>query len=96
MRGIIVFMVLSFIFFSSTGCSHHKPEKHKADKHRYNAHFGDIDADGDDLVNWEEFKKYFPNAKKKVFMKADANKDELLDHDEWHTFKVNRGYKHKE
>jgi len=95
-RCIIIFIVLNFIFFSLTGCSYNKHmNKHKADKQKYNAHFGDIDADGDDLINLEEFNNYFPHAKKKAFKKADMNKDKLLDHEEWHTFKANRGYKHK-
>ena len=66
------------------------------EKHHYSGHFGDIDTNGDDLVNWEEFKKYFPHAKKKKFVKIDSNKDKMVDHDEWHDFKEKHGYKHKE
>ena len=55
-----------------------------------------MDADGDDSVNWEEFKKYLPHSEKKVFTKADTDSDGLIDHDEWHHFKENHGYGHKE
>ncbi len=66
------------------------------EKHNYNGHFGDMDLDGDDLVNWEEFKKFFSHAGKDVFKKADGNNDDSIDHDEWHEFKDAKGYKHIE
>ena len=93
MRGIIIFIGLSLVLFSYIGCVHHA---HDIEKHDYSGHFGDMDNNGDDSVNWEEFKKYFPHAEKKVFIKADSNSDELIDHDEWHDFKEKHGYGHKE
>ena len=93
MRGIIIFIGLSFVLFSYTGCVHHNG--HDIEKHDFSGHFGDMDADGDDSVNWEEFKKYFPHSEKKVFTKADTDSDGLIDHDEWHHFKENHGYGHK-
>lgn len=64
------------------------------EKHSYNGHFGDMDLDGDDLVNWKEFKAFFSHAGKDVFKKADANSDGSVDHDEWHEFKEAQGYEH--
>jgi len=52
-----------------------------------NAHFGDMDTDGDDLVNREEFKAHFPDADQKAFDAIDLNGDGSVDHDEWHEFK---------
>lgn len=61
----------------------------------YSGHFGDMDLDGNDQVNFEEFKKHFPHADEKTFKGVDENKDGSIDHDEWHAFKENHGYGHK-
>ncbi len=57
----------------------------------FKAHFGDMDLDGDDLVNWEEFKSYFPQATPDIFKALDGNEDSQVDHDEWHEFKEAHG-----
>jgi hypothetical protein len=62
----------------------------------FNAHFPDMDADGNDLVNWSEFKDYFPQAAPEVFKAIDLNADGNIDHDEWHEFKEAHGLGHKE
>ena len=61
-----------------------------------NAHFGDMDSNGDDLVSWDEFKAYFPKAEPSVFESIDLNADNALDHDEWHKFKAAHGLKHQD
>lgn len=66
------------------------------DPKSFNAHFPDMDADGDDLVNWAEFKDYFPQADPMVFKAVDLNEDENINHDEWHQFKEAHGLEHKE
>ena len=33
-----------------------------------------MDTDGDDELNWKEFKKYFAHAEEDAFKKIDANK----------------------
>jgi ABC-type nickel/cobalt efflux system permease component RcnA len=66
------------------------------DPKSYNAHFGDMDANGDDLVNWEEFAAHFQNADQNVFDAINLNHDGNIDHDEWHEFKAAHGLKHKE
>lgn len=53
----------------------------------YQAHFGDIDTNGDGKMDMMEYHKYFPQGSHEYFMDADANKDGSLDHDEWHAFK---------
>jgi len=65
-------------------------------KHSFNAHFGDMDTDGNDQLNWQEFKQYFPHADKQTFKEIDVDNDGVIDHDEWHDYKVSQGYKHKE
>ena len=57
----------------------------------YQAHFPDMDANGDELVHWQEFKAYFPQTNQKVFNALDMNKDTAIDHDEWHEFKAAHG-----
>jgi hypothetical protein len=64
------------------------------DPKSYDAHFGDMVSDGDDLVGWDEFKAYFPHAERKVFDAIDLNGDHALDHDEWHEFKAAHKLKH--
>jgi hypothetical protein len=64
------------------------------DPKSFNAHFGDMDSDGNDLVSWDEFKAHFPHAEPKVFTAIDLNGDKALDHDEWHEFKAAHGLKH--
>jgi hypothetical protein len=60
----------------------------------YNAHFPDMDGNGDGRVAWEEFQAYFPEAERKVFDAVDSNRDAGLDHEEWHEFKAAHGLKH--
>jgi hypothetical protein len=76
-------------------CSGHKRYHDSAlgDPAAYKAHFPDIDAGGDDLVSWEEFKAYFPDSDPHVFKALDLNKDSAVDHDEWHKFKEAHGLK---
>lgn len=62
----------------------------------YNAHFGDMDANGDGMVDTQEFKTFFPNAQPVIFNEIDLNSDKNIDHDEWHQFKEAHGLKHKE
>ncbi len=69
-------------------CSDHKEE------HGYSGHFGDMDTNGDDVVDWKEFKKQFAHAEESVFKGIDTNGDGSIDHDEWHEFKEKHGYSH--
>ena len=63
---------------------------------KYNAHFGDMDKNGDDLVVKEEFTDYFKanNNPGEAFVIIDADKSGGIDHDEWHDFKKAHGYEH--
>jgi hypothetical protein len=85
-------VLLSLVFWVSAAdveAKHHG-------KQDYGAHFGDMDASGDDMVDMAEFEKYFPKAEEKMFKEADGNGDGKIDHDEWHEFKEKYGYGHKE
>ena len=70
--------------------------KEMPDSKSYNAHFGDIDANGDDAVTPDEFNAYFKDHPKreKVFKGVDLDSDGTLDHDEWHQYKKAHGMKH--
>lgn len=63
---------------------------------KYNAHFGDMDKNADDLVVKEEFTDYFKanNKPEAAFVLIDADKSGGIDHDEWHNFKKAHGYEH--
>lgn len=91
-----LFLLVLVAFGFMTACSGQKPY-HKApmpDPKSFNGHFGDMDSSGDDLLDWDEFKSHFAHAVPKVFKAIDLNKDNMLDHDEWHQFKSAHGMKH--
>jgi Ca2+-binding EF-hand superfamily protein len=96
MKQSLLLIISIVLVLLTAGCSSHK--KHHGtdmpDPQEFNAHFGDMDTDGDDLVNWEEFAAHFENAEKKVFDAIDLNQDGSIDHDEWHEFKAAHGLKH--
>ena len=97
MKKILLALFLTF-FSLLMACSgkttHH--ETAMPDPKSFNAHFGDMDTDGDELVSWDEFKAHFPKAEPKIFEAIDLNKDSMIDHDEWHEFKEAHGLGHKE
>jgi hypothetical protein len=66
------------------------------DPKSFNAHYDDMDRNGDEMVNYEEFKAYFPHGNESVFKALDLNKDGSVDHDEWHKFKEAHGLKNKD
>ncbi len=90
---IIVAMILATGILA--GCSGPKRyhEKPLGDPSGYQAHFPDLDSDGNDLVSWEEFKARFPDANRNVYAALDLNKDGAVDHDEWDQFKEAHGLK---
>ena len=98
MKRLLPTILLLVLAMLVTGCTSHK--KHHTtdmpDPKPFNAHFGDMDANGNDLVNWEEFSAHFQNADQKVFKAIDLNQDGNLDHNEWHEFKAAHGLKHIE
>jgi len=95
MKRLIFFTITVILISLVVGCSSGK-KYHKTampDPESFNAHFGDMDTDGDDLVNLEEFSAYFKHADPKVFNAFDLNQDGNIDHDEWHQFKEAHGLK---
>jgi hypothetical protein len=96
MKRFFLPTILIVLVFLTAGCSSHKRHHNTdmPDPQSFNAHFGDMDTNGDDLMNWEEFAAHFQNAEKKVFDAIDLNEDGNIDHDEWHEFKAAHGMKH--
>ena len=90
-----IFLLVSGIMAGCTASSGHHGQP-MPDPESFNAHFGDMDSNSDDFVNWEEFKAFFPRAEPKVYAVLDLNKDGFVDHDEWHEFKEAHGLKHEE
>lgn len=86
---IISLSVMIAAFTTPAYCTDSKSEQ------GYNGHFGDMDLDNNDTVNWDEFKQFFPHATEDVFKEADTSNDGEIDHDEWHSFKEKKGYSHK-
>lgn len=92
MKKILFLISLSILIAAFISPAYSSDQK----KTDYSGHFGDMDTDGDDQVNWTEFKQYFPHAEEGVFKQADSNKDDFINHDEWHKFKEAHGYGHVE
>jgi hypothetical protein len=96
MHKKIIIMVLITTLVALFGCAQ-KKQYHQSslpEPKSFNAHFGDMDANTDDRVSWEEFKTHFPQATPEVFKALDLNKDKHVDHDEWHAFKEAHGLRH--
>jgi len=51
--------------------------------------FSRIDTNSDSYITWEEYKVYYPNAKKSSFIRVDESQDEKLDIGEW---RIGAGY----
>ncbi len=98
MKNFVFFLSLFLVFCLLSSCAS-KARYHEEklpDPKEFNAHFPDMDADGDDLVSWAEFKGHFPQAPPEAFKATDLNGDGNIDHDEWHQFKQAHGLGHKE
>ena len=91
----ISLFIIGVCIILSTGAAFSASQE-KTEKPDFSGHFGDMDTNKDERVDWNEFKAYFPHAEIKVFKKADGNNDQKIDHDEWHEFKDQHGYGHKE
>lgn len=96
MKKNIIFLslIVASVFFvgCSTGARYH--ETPLPDPKQFDAHFGDVDTNADDVVSWQEFKGYFPQAESRVFEALDLNRDGFVGHDEWHQFKKAHGLQH--
>ena len=93
MKKIHWVIFIMILLVAAIGCAKDK-RYHKTalpEPASFNAHFGDMDTDGDELVNWAEFKSYFPQATPEIFKALDGNEDGQVDHDEWHDFKEAHG-----
>ena len=89
-------MVFIILIISLAGCAG-DARYHKStlpEPSTFNAHFGDMDTDNDEMLSWEEFKSHFPQATKEIYQELDLNGDGMVDHDEWHAFKEAHGLKH--
>lgn len=87
----LIFVLLLMMMVVSCAKEKRYHKSSLPDPASFSAHFGDMDMDGDDLVHWEEFKSYFPQATPDIFKALDGNKDSAVDHDEWHDFKEAHG-----
>ena len=98
MKKLVFFLSLILVVGMLSGCA--SPSKHHKDDlpdpKGFNAHFPDMDSDGDGLINWTEFKDHFPQATPEAFKATDLNGDGNIDHDEWHQFKEAHGLGHIE
>jgi len=98
MKRIVIALALTLIVGLSFGCEKREKFHQTAlpDPNSYEAHFHQVDSNGDGVVTWEEFKTYFPQAEPRVYEVLDANQDKVVDHDEWHKFEEAHGAKHKQ
>ena len=89
-----LFLALILLSTGAVFAKSHNPHKmDMPDPKAFNAHFGDMDTNGDGEVDWEEFQAHFPQAEKKVFDAVDLDGGGTLNHEEWHAFKEAHGLK---
>lgn len=53
---------------------------------RYDADFSALDANLDQIIEWHEFKAYYPTADPKAFLQADHDKNGAVTGEEWRFF----------
>jgi hypothetical protein len=96
MRQILLLLVVALTAMALGACA--GSQRHHAadlpDPAKFNAHFGDLDVNGDGQVTREEFQSRFPGTDGNVFQALDLNGDGFVDHEEWHQFKAAHGLKH--
>ena len=96
-RAAILALAMLFSVLSIADASEKKHhDTSMPDPMAFEAHFGDMDTDGDGSVSREEFGAYFQDADQTVFAALDMNQDGGIDHDEWHAFKKAHGMKQHE
>jgi hypothetical protein len=89
----VLIALLAIGFLAACAGTMNPHGKNMPDPAAFNAHFDDMDRNGDGQVKWTEFKRYFPDAEPKVFLATDLNDDSVIDRDEWHQFKAAHGLK---
>ncbi|MGD9330901.1 MAG: hypothetical protein PVJ53_06295 [Desulfobacterales bacterium] len=95
MRIIPIACILSGVILMAACHSSNPPHPASmSDPAAYNAHFGNLDRNGDDRVTREEFRAYFPQADETAFDLVDADGDDHIGHAEWHRFKEAHGLEH--
>jgi hypothetical protein len=97
MKQLAIALAFTIVLVNSLGCTK-KQKFHQTDlpdPKSYEAHFHEVDSNGNGAVTWEEFENYFPEAETRVFAILDTNGDKVVDHDEWHKFEEAHGAKHK-
>lgn len=57
----------------------------------YEAAFATIDSNGDTVIEWREFKTYYPEADPKSFLEADQDKNGDISAEEWQRFLNTQG-----
>ena len=87
MRNVTVTVLISMAILAG-GCGHKTfHQGSMPDPRPYMIHLDQLDADGDEVVTWAEFKQPFPDTTADVFKAVDLDGDDVIDHDEWHSFK---------
>ncbi len=90
-RWFMALLGMTLLLGCGGGMRHHPGEL--PDPGSYKARFPDMDTNGDRLVQWDEFKAYFPETTPKVFAALDMNQDRAVDPDEWQAFEEAHGLK---
>lgn len=88
-------MAVFFLMISTGAVSLVYASSHNQDNNQspgghtmFNRHFSEMDADGDDNLNFKEFKQVFPSTEQKGFDTLDTDKNGSLSREEWHQFKA--------
>ena len=67
------------------------PIPQRLDRSRADERFKSMDTDNKGFINFEDFKKHYPNMQRPAFDAIDSNKDGHISLEEWRAFFQNHG-----
>jgi uncharacterized protein YceK len=71
MKHVVLLLSVALVIGLLSGCASGRYHKEALpDPQAFNAHFGGMDLDGNDLVNWTEFKDQFPQGDENMYLVA--------------------------
>jgi len=84
MKGVCILSALLVSIYCFVGCASEPKTRSWAEAAALeDLDFDDLDADGDEFIDEDEYLDQFPGSDLRMFENADDNEDEKLDEDEY-------------